>query len=236
MSWFWNNVGIRKKNEGQVKAGVTKAGKLNPKEGFFNFAVPSIKTIIRQQKKIDKFMYAGIINGSFDLVNNMKEYVLEYDAKRIASGLGENEIGDVNLWGYEGPPSLQEAKEQLQEEIEIVDKISCMSNIKNSESLPLLGTLFNNITYRIKKKRYSILGHEKYLHEVTKMCVGNPRIAKKYNKSIQDTKGSIYLLQNWINDALQLNKEICYIMSEINGSNHLFECSNISDLDNKYNV
>ena len=135
-----------KKNEGQVKAGVTKAGKLNPKEGFFNFAVPSIKTIIRQQKKIDKFMYAGIINGSFDLVNNMKEYVLEYDAKRIASGLGENEIGDVNLWGYEGPPSLQEAKEQLQEEIEIVDKISCMSNTKNSELLPLLGTLLNNIT------------------------------------------------------------------------------------------
>ena len=33
-------------------------------------------------------MYAGIINGSFDLVNNMKEYVLEYDAKQIASGLG----------------------------------------------------------------------------------------------------------------------------------------------------
>ena len=80
------------------------------------------------------------------------------------------------------------------------------------------------------------MGHEKYLHEVTKMCVGNLRIAKKYNKSIQDTKGSIYLLQNWINDALQLNKEICYIISEINGSNHLFECSNISDLDNKYNV
>ena len=59
------------------------------------------------------------------------------------------------------------------------------------------------MTYRIKKKSYSILGHEKYLHEVTKMCQGNPRIAKKYNKSIQDTKGSIYLLQNWINDALQ---------------------------------
>ena len=76
MSWFWIIVGIRKKNEGQVKAGVTKAGKLNPKEGFFNFAVPSIKTIICQQRKIDKFMYAGIINGSFDLVNNMKEYVL----------------------------------------------------------------------------------------------------------------------------------------------------------------
>ena len=53
-----------------------------------------------------------------------------------------------------------------------------MSNTKNSELLPLLGTLLNNITYRIKNKRYSILGHEKYLHEVTKMCVGNPRIAK----------------------------------------------------------
>ena len=89
-----------------------------------------------------------------------------------------------------------------------------MSNTKNAELLPLLGTLLNNITYRIKKKRYSILGHEKYFNEVTNMCQGNPRIAKKYNKSIQDTKGSIYLLQNWINDTLQLNIQICYIMSK----------------------
>ena len=44
------------------------------------------------------------------------------------------------------------------------------------------------------------------------------------------------MLQNWINDALQLNRQICYIMSEINGTNHLFEYSNLSDLDKKYNI
>ena len=43
-------------------------------------------------------MYAGILNGSFDIIDKMKQFVLEYDGKQIASGLSDSEIGDVNLW------------------------------------------------------------------------------------------------------------------------------------------
>ena len=50
--------------------------------------------------------------------------------------------------------------------MEIVDQIFGMSDSKNAEVPPLLGTLLNNITYRFKQKRYSILSHEKYLREV----------------------------------------------------------------------
>ena len=50
-------------------------------------------------------MYIGILDGAFDLVDEMKQFVLEYNGKCIAMGLSDNEIGDVNLWGYEGPPS-----------------------------------------------------------------------------------------------------------------------------------
>ena len=33
-------------------------------------------------------------------------------------------------------------------------------------------------------------------------------LQKKYNKSIQDTKGNIHLLKNWITDTLELNRQM----------------------------
>ena len=73
----------QEKIAGQVKNLQREKGKYDPMTGSFNFAVPDVKTIVWHAKKVDKFMYAGI---PFDLIDNMKQYVLEYDAKRIASG------------------------------------------------------------------------------------------------------------------------------------------------------
>ena len=111
-----------------------------------------------------------------------------------------------------------------------------MVNVPNKDVFPLLKELVKNISNRIKKKRYSILGHEKYLREITNMCEGNRRLCKKYKKSIDDTKASIYTLRNWIQDALQLNRNICYIMSEINKTNDLYICTDRIDLNDQGNV
>ena len=71
------------------------------------------------------------------------------------------------------------------------------------------------------------MGHEKYLHEVTKMCQGNPRIAKKYNISIQDTKGSIYLLQMSCSEEFQGISLFfyCYDNYETQELTKVFTCS-----------
>ena len=34
------------------------------------------------------------------------------DIKRISHGLGKHKYGDVNLWGYEEPPTLDDKLEQ----------------------------------------------------------------------------------------------------------------------------
>ena len=102
-----------KKNAGQVKNLQTDKGRYDLTTGSFNFAVPDVKTIVWHAKKVDQFLYAGILHGSFDVIDKMKQYVLECDAKRIASGLQDNNIGDVDIWGYEGPPSFAEAKAEL---------------------------------------------------------------------------------------------------------------------------
>ena len=39
----------------------------------------------------------------FDILDNIKQFVLEYDAKRLASDLSPNGYGDINMWGYENP-------------------------------------------------------------------------------------------------------------------------------------
>ena len=225
-----------KKNTGDVTGNKSTAGKYDPKIGSFNFAVPDVKTILRHQKHREKCAYAGIINSLFDLVDKMKQFVLEYDAKRIATGLGDNRIGDVNLWGHEGHPSLQECEDNLKHELSVIEILLDVANVPNTDVFPLLKDLIQNISNRIKKKRYSILGHEKYLQEITIMCEGNRRLCKKYKKSIDDTKASIYTLKIWIQDALELNHKICYIMSEINRTNDLYICADRINLNEQGNV
>ena len=82
----------------------------------------------------------------------MKQFVLEYDAKRIATGLGDNKIGDVNLWGHEGPPSLQECEDNLKHELLVIEKLLDVANVPNTDVFPLPKDLIQNISNRIKKK------------------------------------------------------------------------------------
>ena len=47
------------------------------------------------------------------LLEKGKEYVLAVDGKQTSPGLLNDTEGDVNLWGYEGPPTLAETMECL---------------------------------------------------------------------------------------------------------------------------
>ena len=131
---------------------------------------------------------------------------------------------------------LQESEDNLKNELAVIEILLDVEQFPNTDVFPFLKDLFLNISLRAKKKRYSILGHEKYLQEVSKMCEGNRRLAKKYKKSIEDMKASICSLQNWIHDALQLNCNICYIMSEINKTNDLYISTDRINLNDQGNV
>ena len=223
------------KHYSHVTGYLTEKGKYDPSVGSFNFAVPNIKTLLRHQKKVNKFVQCGILNGAFDILDNMKQFVLEYDAKRLASGLSPDGYGDINLWGYENP-QLEKNRKELEEEIEIIERLSTLED-KYNESLFLnLIDLIHNISKRIEKKQYSIQGHKKYLKDLQKMCSGNVKLMKKYNKANQDTKAKLFLLQNWIEDALKLNKSICYILGEINKTINNMPLGNTVEINKQRNV
>lgn len=82
--------------------------------------------LLKHQRKIDKSVQSGILSGAFDILDNMKQFVLEYDAKELASGLSPG-YGDINLWGYENP-NLEKTKCKLQEEIKLIEKLSTLES------------------------------------------------------------------------------------------------------------
>ena len=68
------------------------------------------------------------------------------------------------------------------------------------------------------------------------MCGSNVKLLKNYNKATQDTKAQMFLLSNWINDALKLNEQICYILADINENANLMPAEKIIKFANQCNM
>ena len=130
------------KNAGDVTSDKAQPGKYDPMEASVNFTDPDVKTILYYQKKIDKYMYAGILEWPLDLI---------YDAKWISSGLDDNGIGDIDLWGYEGPPSLEKAKKEMNEEMELISKLKTIEDKYDTEMFKLVAKLIK--IYRTEYKK-----------------------------------------------------------------------------------
>lgn len=60
---------------------------------------------------------------SNDDVHRIKTFKLCVDGEKINIGVKDQKMGDVNLWGYEGPPSLSFEKEKLNADLELLETI-----------------------------------------------------------------------------------------------------------------
>ena len=104
------------KNYGQVISKKTKKGRYNPHDAEINFAVPDERYLCRQDQRLGRIIQPGLINESMELIQDHQDIVLMADCKRVSKGLKSDNMGDVNLWGHEHPPTLQQRLQQLQEE------------------------------------------------------------------------------------------------------------------------
>ena len=112
-------------------------------------------------------------------------------------------------------------KKQLENELEIISQLQDLDTAYDEDILVNLIELLHNTSNLIRIKRNSYLGHQKYLRDLEKKCEGNVKLMKTYNKATEDTKEQMYMISNWINNALNLNKQICYILAEISGNINL---------------
>ncbi|VDI80060.1 Hypothetical predicted protein [Mytilus galloprovincialis] len=117
------------KNQGQEAKGHTK-----PEESVINFAVPDRKYLDSTELSHKlKNIQPGILNEMIELIYAdscclSKTFKLCVDGKKINHGAQNQVYGDVNLWGYEGPPTLQDCKDKLSIDKKLVEDFTEILN------------------------------------------------------------------------------------------------------------
>ena len=108
------------KNYGQVILKVTTRGKYDPDKSEINFTVPDERHIRSQDRIFGRIIQPGLIDASMNMLKNHKDIVLMADCKHLAKGLTGHMMGDVNLWGHEKRPTLQEKLQTFRQDCNAV--------------------------------------------------------------------------------------------------------------------
>ena len=213
------------KHQGKVNSRAYECSKYNPHEGSFNFAVPDKKLLRKSKTGLLKCVKCGIIEESMCLVDKGKEYVWALDGKQTSPRLLNDTEGDVNLWGYEGPPTLAESLEwlRLQENciLNLVAKASRFdSNI--NEFATDLKIVAQIVTKHIKKLWEAKVRYEQLRSRFKKKIAARLDIGSRYDVAFSDINSFIYRADIAIKNLLQINVEWCSIMATMNGNEQIF--------------
>ena len=209
----------------QVHSGQAEKSKYCPNTGNFNFAVPDEKTLHKLKTGLPTFIQCGIINESVELLDKDKEFVLSMDVKQLIPGLVNESEGDVNLWGYEGPPTLNENLQRLEQHkdiiLDIVSKASIEENAIDefSRDLKLIVQLVTKCIWDLRQAKVC---HEQLWSRFNKKISNNPEIGSRYEVAFSDIECFIRRADAAIKNMLDINLEWCYIMSLINSNSHCF--------------
>ena len=173
--------------------------------------VPGEWTLRKSKTQIPKDVPCGIIEESLQNLDNDKEFILSLDGKQVGQGLKENGVGDVNLWGFEGPPSLHEILEHLHNEsnniLSIADRIQEQEDKRSidDEVVKELKFVVQTLSCHIKHLHEAKVQHEILCSSFNKKICKFPEQGSRYKLAFSDIDAFIAKSDMVIKDILQLN-------------------------------
>ena len=75
-------------------------------------------------KKVNPGLVEAILDIFEDKACQGKQFVLSFSGMKVSSGCKGSRDGDVDLWGLEGPPTVNEAIKKLEKNLDFLRKIS----------------------------------------------------------------------------------------------------------------
>ena len=212
------------KNYGQVVSNDTTKGKYDPSKSEINFVVPDERYLRSQDKILGRLIPPGIIQDSLNIVENHKDVVLMADCKRLAKGLKSDRMGDVDLWGHEKPPTLQEKLDKYRAECDHVkDSIQSLPNWPIVYCHDDLKYVLQLITTKIRDVREIENIERKHLLNYEK-CNPEPNVKASAKGAC---RSHIYDCKVFINNALELNQHICKVMSYLQRTSCMFNSTRV---------
>ena len=230
------------KHFGQVNSGECKKSKYPPIKGNYNFAVPDERTLRKSKTEIPKDVPCGIIEDSLSLLDVNKEYILSLDGKQAGQGLKEDGVGDVNLWGFEGPPSLQDTLRCFRNEsnnvLLLADQVYDQENdtVIDNDVVRKLKFVVEALSLRIKALREAKVRHEMLRSSFAKKVKKFPDMGSRYKIAFAEIEAFIAKTDMVIKDILQMNVRWCLIMAKINKISQCIVTSGTVDLEKQRNL
>ena len=228
------------KHFGQVNSGDSSKSKYCPQEGNFNFAVPHEQRLRKSRTKIPNFIPAGIIDEGIKMLDPQKEYIIALDGKQTGKGLKEIGQGDVDLWGFEGPPTLQDTMKQNEKEMDFFSLLSFRlideSNFNENAMKEVKFALQIN-SHKIKNLREAKVRHEILRKSFHRKISKFPDQGNRYVLAFAEIDAFIAKSNMLIQKLLAINVNWCEIMARVNRTSYYFrkdEPIKIDEQDNGY--
>ena len=229
------------KHFGKVNSGECDKSKYPPAKGNYNFAVPDESTLKRSKTDIPKDVACGIIDESFENLDNDKEFILSLDGKQVGQGLKENGMGDINLWGFEGPPSLDKTLSHLRNEtnniLGIADKVHNQEDkdFIDPEIIKDLKFVVQTLSCHVKRLQEAKVHHEILRSSFNKKITKFPEQGSRYKLAFSDIDAFVAKADMVIKQLLQLNVRWCLVMATINKNTQCFLSSGTLDMEKQRN-
>ena len=221
------------KNWGQVVSNECEKSRYTPEKSKINFAVPSECVLRYINRRLPKVIPPGKIHQSLDLLSNQKDIVLMADGKLVTKGLKDNFCGDVNLFGHEIDPNINELDNEIPRHLEYISNCTCnFGGAESSDKYHMLSDVLNVMTVVIGKIRKFRANEMKRLQTYEKSVFCD----QKYLKVMSTCKTNIYTSKIWLKKVLKVNVEIHEIMAKLQNNSHLFSMSSNRNISEKSNV
>ena len=220
------------KNWGQVVLKTSEKSKYAPEKAHINFAVPDEKRLRDMKKVIPKIVPPGKIYKTIEMLKDKKDLILMADGKLVTKGLRENFCGDIDLFGHEDNPNIEELRNYLSKQLNYI--CTTVENFEGSTSEDQFTVTFglsDMLCAMIRKVRNFCEMERKKLQ---KFLTGN--YPTKPDKAISSCKTNIYTSNNWIKKALEINNKLLKFMATLQNNLHLYSDSKEICLDRCINV
>ena len=198
------------KFKGTILDGSSDKGSFSPEKSRINFIVPSENSLRNETELLGmpKIIKPGMIDLMLNsLKSNSKHVVLSCDGKLIRRGLTEDS-GDVDLQGSEESPTLEERKNRLMHEINLVreceDDIQTIIAASESDKITDILPADRSTIQKSCQKMLSILAHRNC--DVRAAKLKKEYTVQKIMKSLEDP--------DW------RKSRYCHLISQLN-----YECS-----------
>ena len=228
------------KNAGQEESELGFSGNYNPMDSKVNFAVPSRRILDKMATPIQTTRPEILTEMISKLSSFDPEQVLTYkvcvDGKKINAGVRGQALGDINLWGFEDPPTLGDRTERLNQELTVVESLKkeiellelkseeCFSDIEGTRRKRLLDMMHQCIhilSERIQDLRVGRVGQGIALEKLMGQVTGDWRMSK-YGFAISGIRTKMFEIDSCLSITLRSIDKLCRACSALSGSEYNF--------------